>query len=87
EVSAQSMLSQIGSGALPVEQLPSFGLAVRAAPTCRAGNALGRLEQRLRALPAPVIGRIGQDTLWLDLRCLEAGHQDAFVRQLERLAP
>jgi L-seryl-tRNA(Ser) seleniumtransferase len=88
EVSAQPMLSQIGSGALPVDQLPSFGLAIRAAaqPPARLSNALGLLEQRLRALPYPVIGRIAQETLWLDLRCLESERQDAFVRQLECLA-
>jgi L-seryl-tRNA(Ser) seleniumtransferase len=87
EVSAQAMSSQIGSGALPVDQLPSFGLAVRAGadPQTRVSNALGLLEQRLRALPYPVIGRIAQDTLWLDLRCLESDRQDAFVQQLERL--
>jgi L-seryl-tRNA(Ser) seleniumtransferase len=88
EVSAQSMLSQIGSGALPMDQLPSFGLAISASalPHTRISNALGLLEQRLRALPCPVIGRISQETLWLDLRCLESDRQDIFVQQLERLA-
>jgi len=84
-VSAEAMKSQIGSGALPVDQLPSFGLAIRSAPGSRASNPLGTLEQRLRALPCPVIGRIAQDTLWLDLRCLEDGHQAAFVAQLNEL--
>lgn len=84
-VAAEPMLSQIGSGALPVDQLPSFGLAVRATASCRIGNALGVLEQRLRGLAVPVIGRIGQDTLWLDLRCLEGAHQDRFVAQLAQL--
>lgn len=84
-VTAEAMLSQIGSGALPVDQLPSFGLAVRATASCRIGNALGVLEQRLRGLAVPVIGRIGHDTLWLDLRCLEGAHQDRFVKQLAQL--
>jgi len=84
-VAAEAMKSQIGSGALPVDQLPSFGLGVRSAPGSRLSNPLGTLEQRLRALPRPVIGRIAQDTLWLDLRCLEAAHQAAFIAQLEEL--
>ena len=84
-VSAEAMKSQIGSGALPVDQLPSFGLAIRSAPGSRLSNPLGTLEQRLRGLPCPVIGRIAQDTLWLDLRCLEDAHQAAFVAQLSGL--
>jgi L-seryl-tRNA(Ser) seleniumtransferase len=88
-VSAEPVTSQIGSGALPVDVLPSFGLALRAVPGPNGagtrGNPLGVLERRLRALPVPVIGRIADDTLWLDLRCLEAGQVDDFVRQLELL--
>ena len=85
-VTAEAMKSQIGSGALPVDQLPSFGLAIRSAPGSRLSNALGVLEQRLRALPCPVIGRIGQDALWLDLRCLEGPHEAAFIAQLGELS-
>ncbi|AKM32993.1 L-seryl-tRNA(Sec) selenium transferase [Pandoraea faecigallinarum] len=77
-VSAAPMVSQIGSGALPVEQLPSYGLAITPAGGGKrgAGRALARLEAALRGLPYPVIGRIAEQTLWLDLRCLEA-HDEA----------
>ena len=85
-VTAEAMLSQIGSGALPVDQLPSFGLGIRVAPEVRISNGLGVLERRLRALPHPVIGRIAQDTLWLDLRCLEAHRQMVFLAQLAQLS-
>ena len=78
------MNSQIGSGALPVELLPSHGLAIRARAGIR-GNPLGLLERRLRALPRPVIGRIADDTLWLDLRCLQDDQVTAFVDQLAML--
>jgi L-seryl-tRNA(Ser) seleniumtransferase len=84
-VTAEPMNSQIGSGALPVNVLPSYGLVMRAS-TRQRGNPLGRLEHRLRALLRPVIGRIGDDALWLDLRCLEASHVDDFVSQLGQLA-
>ena len=83
-VAAEPVTSQIGSGALPVDRLPSYGLAIRAA-TGAKGNPLGALEQRLRALPRPVIGRIGDDTLWLDLRCLEDGQRDGFAAQFDHL--
>ncbi|MBV0891118.1 L-seryl-tRNA(Sec) selenium transferase [Paracoccus sp. Z118] len=58
--------SQIGSGALPVETLPSAGLAISG----QGGDAPERLAARLRALPVPVIGRIRDGALILDLRCL-----------------
>ncbi|WP_134724919.1 L-seryl-tRNA(Sec) selenium transferase [Paracoccus luteus] len=58
--------SQIGSGALPVETLPSAALALTGA----GGDAPDRLAARLRALPLPVIGRIRDGALVLDLRCL-----------------
>lgn len=85
-VEAVPMFSQIGSGALPVDQLPSYGLAVRYSGRGRAGRHLDKLETRLRHLPVPVIGRIADDALWLDLRCLEARDEAAFTAQLAQLA-
>ena len=78
-VQAAACRSQIGSGALPVDLLPSWALSV-------AGRGLAGLAARLRALPTPVIGRIADDRLWLDLRCLEAADEAVFTAQLPRLA-
>jgi L-seryl-tRNA(Ser) seleniumtransferase len=65
--------SQIGSGALPVDSLPSAAIAIAPAGSGRSvGAALDELARALRALPQPVIGRIAQDRLLLDLRCLDA---------------
>ena len=77
------MASQIGSGALPVDQLPSYGLAIRALKAKR--GSLDRLEAALRALPRPVICRIAEKTLWLDLRCLEESDEASFTDQLNEL--
>ncbi len=79
EVTAESMTSQIGSGALPVDRLPSYGLCVRKAGGKR--GSLTRLEAQLRELPRPVIGRMADKTLWLDLRCLEAADETEFIVQ------
>ena len=74
--------SQIGSGALPVDLLPSWALSI-ALPS-RRGRAVEKLARAWRDLPVPVIGRIADDALVLDLRTLD--DETGFVAQLERLA-
>jgi len=79
-----ALLGQIGSGSLPVERLPSAGLALAPVGLKKGlGTALDRLALALRSLPLPVIGRIADDRLLLDLRCLE--DSVPFVAQLPRL--
>ncbi|MBI3524118.1 MAG: L-seryl-tRNA(Sec) selenium transferase [Betaproteobacteria bacterium] len=79
-VAIESLASQIGSGSLPVERLPSAGLVVR--PRGKRAGILHTLEQRLRSLPIPVIGHIADDALRLDLRCLTAAEEQEFAAQL-----
>lgn len=72
--------SQIGSGALPLDTLPSAALFATP-PGNRKGTALDELSTRLRGLPIPVIGRIHEDRLMLDMRCLD--DEAAFLAQLQ----
>jgi L-seryl-tRNA(Ser) seleniumtransferase len=83
EVELSACRSQIGSGALPVETIPSAGLAIRPAARAHAGSALDALAAALRRLPVPIIGRIERQTLLLDLRCLE--DEAAFAANLAAL--
>jgi L-seryl-tRNA(Ser) seleniumtransferase len=85
DVSVRPVMGQIGSGAQPVEELPSHALALTPleARRQRAG-ALKRLQTALLTLPTPVIGRIHDGDLLLDLRCLD--DDETFVSQL-RAAP
>ncbi|MBV8307159.1 MAG: L-seryl-tRNA(Sec) selenium transferase, partial [Gammaproteobacteria bacterium] len=85
EVTDVPLFSQIGSGALPVEQLPSHGLAVRALRG--RGGSVVRLEAALRELPRPVIGRLAERALWLDVRCLESAEEPELFAQLAALRP
>jgi L-seryl-tRNA(Ser) seleniumtransferase len=72
--------SQIGSGALPVDRLESFALVLT--PLKTGDKALRDLAAWLRALPIPVIGRISNGALMLDLRSLKDEH--ALLEQLEQ---
>jgi L-seryl-tRNA(Ser) seleniumtransferase len=75
--------SQIGSGSLPVERLPSAALAIRPEGG-KPGGKLKKLGTSFRQLSTPVIGRIQDDAFMLDLRCLE--DVDGFLAQLPQLS-
>ena len=75
--------SQIGSGSLPVDRLPSAALALTPKSGRGAGKALGALAAAFRALPLPVIGRLHDGALLFDVRCLE--DEAGFVAQLAAL--
>jgi len=86
EAQVVACASQIGSGALPVDALPSTAIALT--PRARKrGAAAAALAAAFRALPVPVLGRVKQGSLILDLRCLSGGsrEEDEFVAQLAQL--
>jgi L-seryl-tRNA(Ser) seleniumtransferase len=60
--------SAVGGGAMPTASLPSWGVALSPAP---GGVGVDDLDARLRAAPVPVIGRIADDRLLLDVRTLQ----------------
>jgi len=62
----------VGGGAFPTARIPSFAIALD-------GDAVA-LERRLRLGDHPVIGRIAQGRLILDLRSIPASQDDAFTR-------
>jgi L-seryl-tRNA(Ser) seleniumtransferase len=66
QISVEDCASQVGSGSLPVDRLPSTALRLSSSSVRPAAIA-----KALRALPVPVIGRIHEDAVWLDMRCLE----------------
>ncbi len=83
DASVQPTLSQIGSGSLPVDRLPSIALMAR--PRGKRSGVLHKLEEALRRLPKPVIGHIADDALRLDLRCLAPADEAEFRAQLGSL--
>jgi L-seryl-tRNA(Ser) seleniumtransferase len=79
DVSVAPCASQVGSGSLPVDRLPSTALRI-ASPRLRPA----RIAEALRALPIPVISRVHEDAVWLDMRCMESTEDEAaFAAQLQ----
>lgn len=70
--------AQVGSGSLPSASVPSAAVSIRG-PDSR----LRELSLVLRRLPRPVIGRICDGELLLDLRATPV--VDALLAQLEQL--
>jgi L-seryl-tRNA(Ser) seleniumtransferase len=83
KVSTVSCHSQIGSGALPVDTLPSAGLEI--APVSGDDAELRALADALRRLPMPVLGRLSNGRLLLDLRCLDEAAEAEFLVQWSAL--
>jgi L-seryl-tRNA(Ser) seleniumtransferase len=73
---------QVGSGAAPTATLPSTAFAVEPP----AGVSAEALAAACRALEEPVIGRVRERRLLLDLRCLFPREEDAFVAVFAGLA-
>jgi L-seryl-tRNA(Ser) seleniumtransferase len=83
-VTIEDCMSQIGSGALPLDLMPSSSVVL--APVAEKGQrdiALQKLAKSFRCLPKPIIGRISDGRLFFDLRCL--WDKDELLAQLDFL--
>ena len=69
EIAVRALVSTIGGGALPGETLASWGLAL-------SGRSPARVLEALRGAPAPVIGRVEDEAVVLDLRTVDAAQDD-----------
>ena len=73
--------SQMGSGALPLEQIPSIALKITA-----GGISPVRLSQRLRANDPPIAGYVQEDALFLNLRTIREDELPLLEATLRNLA-
>jgi len=86
QVQVQRSSSQVGGGALPNQDLPTYAVAVSS-----PGMSTHRIEASLRNNKPPIIGRIESDQYLMDVRTLQAEEfpvmQQAFQRLLKGPAP
>ena len=72
--------SQIGGGSLPLERIPSMAVTIRPEKI-----SVPEFEERLRHLPVPVIPRVVNDTVLMDVRTLDKKAMITLVDQLKSL--
>lgn len=73
--------SQVGGGTFPLLEIPSSLISVSV-----AGLSAQQLEQKLRANPLPIIGRISQGVFLLDLRTLADQDIPEIITALQTIA-
>ncbi len=67
-------VSRVGGGAMPLQELRSWGVAVE------AGMGASRLEERLRNHEPPVIVRVEDDRVVMDLRTVLSGQNSQILQ-------
>lgn len=80
EIDIVSCESQIGGGSLPLERIPSTAVTIRP-----LNITTPELEERLRHLPVPVIGRTVNDRILLDMRTFEGKFMNYLAKILKEL--
>ncbi len=77
----------VGGGSLPGETLPSVALALPAATIAQKvpGLSVDELARRLRIGQPPVIGRVEEDSLLLDVRTVLPEQDEALIQALRRV--
>lgn len=73
--------AQAGSGALPLEQIPSRAVVV----SCQ-GVSANELAARLRRQPLPVVGYVQEDELYLDMRTVRDDEVPLLVAALRKVS-
>lgn len=65
EIQIEASQAQIGSGSQPMERIPSVAVTI-----AKTNVKLSALLARFKQLSQPIIGRMENGKIWLDLRSL-----------------
>lgn len=77
-------IARSGGGTLPLYEIPSYAVRLGVGACNEAGDA-DALAAKLRSVDPPVVGRVGEGRLWLDVRTLLDGDEEEILRAVERL--
>ncbi len=77
ELGVEPCESQIGGGSLPLEKIPSYAVTIKP-KNCSTAE----LEERLRKLQVPIIPRVQNDKIYIDVRTL-LEDDEAYFEQLK----
>ena len=75
KVEATRVLSVAGGGSVPGSQIPSWGIAI-------VGTNPASLQAKLRDGSPPVIARVVDDRVVLDMRTVDPAHDDLLIERL-----
>ena len=72
-----SLSSVVGGGAAPGQEIPSAGWALE--------GPAHALDEALRGLPVPLIGRVVEDSVTIDFRTILPGEEQAVGRAVSEV--
>jgi L-seryl-tRNA(Ser) seleniumtransferase len=79
-VDVASSVARSGGGTLPLYEVPSYAVRLE------SGSAtVEAVAEKLRSVDPPVVGRVGEGKLWLDVRTLLDGDEDAILEAVGNL--
>ncbi len=73
-------VTRSGGGTLPLYEVPSYAVRLQS----DAGSAEA-IAEKLRSADPPVVGRVGEGKLWLEVRTLLVGDEEAILQAVENL--
>jgi len=71
--------SEVGGGALPLQKLPTYCVAVKP-----KGFSISQLDCKMRSMETPVVGRIKDGVYLLDMRTVFDGEVELMAKNLKR---
>ena len=80
EITVENVSSRIGGGAMPEQDLASCGIVLQP-----KFISMDDLEKRFRALDMPIIGRVEQNRMILDIRTVQKNEHNLLVERIGKV--